>query len=216
MNKQASAFVSGEADKWHDRNKDKPRDPDKVMEAIEKLAIKPKQVLEIGCGDGRRLGALYKKYECHVCGIDPSWKAIQEWLDRKKSGHGIVGTADRLPGGDERYDLVIFGFCLYVCDREDLFRIVMESDRVLQNKGYLVIHDFFSEAPHSRAYAHAAGLRSFKMDHARLWMANPAYTLVDQCVFDAGDAKEGFQGDDNRLVVSVLKKDTQAGWPLVS
>lgn len=210
--KQSDIFLLKEGNAWWNRNKDKERDFDRVLGAIATLELHPTSVLEIGCANGARLKQLKKLYQCAVCGVDPSTEAMRIWL-RQKDARGIVGVATSLPGGKDKFDLVIFGFCLYVCDREDLFKIVMESDRVLQDQGYLVIHDFFSEAAHSRRYSHHDGLRSFKMDHAKLWLANPAYTLVDQCVYDAGPDSI-FTGEDNRIVVSVLKKDVSSAFPL--
>lgn len=217
--KQADVFIQGQGDAWHVRNKDKPRlDPDPVLEAIDHLGIKPKSILEIGCGDGRRLHAMFKQYDgCQVCGVDPSSLAMGTMLKSRTKGiNGIVGTATSLPGSDGKFDLVIFGFCLYICDPEDLFRIAMESDRVLQDGGFLAIYDFFSESPNRRDYSHHEGVFSRKMDHARLWLANPAYSMVHQQIFDAEvGTNENFTGADNKLVVSVLKKDLEAGFPLM-
>lgn len=214
MGLQSAAFLNTEGNRWYERNKDKPREEDQVCALIKELKIEPKSVLEVGCSMGRRLRALNKQYDCFVCGVDPSTDAIRHWL-KQKNAHGVIGTATSLPGGNDRFDLVIFGFCLYVCDREDLFKIVAETDRVLQDQGHLVIHDFFSEAPHSRRYSHYDGLRSYKMDYAKLWLANPAYSLVRQQVYDAEPHSE-FQGDDNKYAVSILKKDIAGGFPLVS
>lgn len=210
--RQADVFINSEANRWYARNKDKYQRPDRVFEAISQIDRAPKSVLEIGCASGERLKALRDAFNCSVCGVDPSTDAMHIWL-KQKDAHGVIGTATSLPGGNGRFDLVIFGFCLYVCDRDDLFKIVMESDRVLQDQGYLVIHDFFSEAPHSRRYSHCEGLRSYKMDYARLWLANPAYQLVHQDIFDA-EPHESFSGDDNKLTISVLKKDIANGFPL--
>lgn len=210
--RQADVFINTEGDKWFSRNKDKPREEDRVCDIIQSQGLSPKSVLEVGCSNGRRLKALHKDYDCFVCGVDPSVDAMRHWL-KQKDAHGVIGTATSLPGGTGKFDLVIFGFCLYVCDREDLFKIVTEADRVLQDQGNLIVHDFFSEAPHSRRYSHYDGLYSFKMDYGKLWLASPTYSLVHQCVYDAPENAD-FQGNDNRYSISVLKKDVKAGFPL--
>ena len=71
------------------------------------------------------------KMECY--GIEPSFKAVETACT---SGvNAVQGTADRLPYRDGLFDVVVFGFCLYLCDREDLFRIASEADRVLNDQG---------------------------------------------------------------------------------
>lgn len=87
-------------------------------------------------------------------------------------------TADALPFPAAAFDVVIFGFCLYLCDNDDLFRIVQEADRVLAHPGWLVILDFDAQAPVFRPYHHAAGVRSRKMDYKSMFLWHPAYTLV--------------------------------------
>jgi hypothetical protein len=95
----------------------------------------------------------------------------------------------------------MYGFCLYLCDRESLPLIVAAGDAALMDGGYLVIQDFDPDYPHKVPYHHVPGLFSYKMNYARLWLANPAYRLVRKNTFDDGTA------------VWVLKKDVAAGWP---
>jgi ubiquinone/menaquinone biosynthesis C-methylase UbiE len=78
------------------------------------------------------------------------------------------GTADVLPFDDNSYNIVIFGFCLYLCDREDLFRIASTADRVLRDSGWLFILDFFSPLPCAKTYHHRPGVLSYKMDYRTL------------------------------------------------
>ena len=72
------------------------------------------------------------------------------------------------------------GFCLYLVDRSLLQRVVAEADRVLANGGLLAILDFDPDVPCARPYHHRPGLMSYKMDYAALFLANPAYVLVDK------------------------------------
>ena len=60
----------------------------------------------------------------------------------------VQGAADQLYFESQTFDFVVFGFCLYLCDRDDLFEIAKEAHRVLKPTGWLVIHDFFAEPPH--------------------------------------------------------------------
>jgi ubiquinone/menaquinone biosynthesis C-methylase UbiE len=173
--KQKDIFLAGEGDAWHARNRTNIGLRDPVSDAIEGLALEPKRVLEVGCGTGWRLKRLAHRYRCTVAGIDPSPMALEDtW-----SMDTTTGTADSLPFPDGAFDMVIFGFCLYLVDREDLFKVVAESDRVLHDGGYIIIHDF--KAPmktFARAYEHCSGVLSYHMDHPALWLAHPMYHKV--------------------------------------
>ncbi len=193
--RQAEIFLEGEGEAWLERNRPQlPVEDDPVLAALDGTAITPGDVLEIGCADGWRLMELKKRYHCRVTGIDPGINPATI-----KHPSLFVGTADDLPFA-QSFDLVIYGFCLYLCDREDLFRIVAEGDRVLKDGGHLVVFDFRPPSPRSRAYHHRDGVISYKMDHSKLWLANPAYASV-------------YEHSSNGLGVSILKKDLAGAWP---
>lgn len=214
MTKQSTAFYGGEGDKWYERNRNKVQYPlgdDPVMNAIINLAIKPKKVLEIGCSNGWRLEKIRNLYsglkpEVTCYGIDPSLAAITEGQKAFPKLILLRRDATNLPhrlwGG---FDIIIYGFCLYLCDREDLFKIAYESDHFLKNGGYLLIHDFFPLTPCSVVYHHKPSLRSFKMDHSQLFLANPVYKEISRNVPDEKD----------EIGVVVLKKDFSSAFPLV-
>ena len=54
-------------------------------------------------------------------GIEPSAQAVAAAC--AKGINVMQGTADVLPFDNQSFDIVIFGFCLYLCDREDLFEL---------------------------------------------------------------------------------------------
>lgn len=203
MGVQSKAFLEGEGEAWLKRNKGKlPVEDDPVLFALEMYPeINPKKVLEIGCADGWRLKKLQSIYKCEITGVEPG--AVHgggEWIYR--------GTADDLPFSQQSraaFDLVIYGFCLYLCDREDLFRIAAEGDRVLKDRGYLVVYDFHAPRPFAREYVHRKPLKSYKMDYSKLWLANPAYSLV---------TRQYFGSDDDQTSVVILQKDIGAAWPI--
>jgi len=197
--KQSEVFLNGEAEQWYARNQNHlVLDVDPVMEAVEGAKIRPERVLEVGCSNGWRVKAMQQKWKCKTYGIDPMFTTTL-WNCRR-------GTADDLSAfGPDTFDLLIYGWCLYLCDREDLFKIVTEGDRVLKDGGYLVVYDFHTAKPHKRKYKHHVGLFSYKMDHARLWLANPTYELVNRTLFDSGN---------NQTSVTILRKDLDRGWPL--
>ncbi len=206
-------FLESEGDAWFSRNvysvnTRKLPESDSLLEKVRNLPLSPGggvKILEIGCGNGRRLNWLQENlgFECH--GIDPSPQAI-----RMAEGYGVhaqVGTADMLPFDDSMFDVVAFGFCLYLCDREDLFRIAAEADRVLKIPGWLLIRDFYSPTPQKREYHHRAGLFSYKMDYRKLWTWNPLYTCLFHEVTHHSRSDEYTDDPNEWVATSVLRKN---------
>jgi len=212
---QKNIFLESEADAWFERNhaavssKDYSSN-DSLTSAIVGLigdasldvsrAIK---VLEVGCGEGRRLEWLAKNTGIEVYGIEPSQKAVDLAISRgvqvKRS------TADEILFEDATFDIVIFGFCLYLCDRKDLFRIAKEADRVLKDNAWLVMQDFYSKAPIETDYHHLLGLKSYKMDYKTLFDWHPSYSCYSHQVHHHGSTK--FTDDPSEWVAtSVLRK----------
>ena len=182
--RQTDRFLADEADAWFRRNRaalgvESERDDDPVVATLADEGLRPARLLEIGCSTGWRLGAWRRRFPETVCsGLDPSAEAVAEGRRLDPALDLRVGTAEALPFEDERFDAIVFGFSLYLCDRSDLFRIAAEADRVLVEGGHLVIYDFFPTDPHRRRYSHREGVWSYKMDHAALFAAHPAYSRV--------------------------------------
>jgi SAM-dependent methyltransferase len=211
--KQRDAFLEGEGDAWFQRNTGKgdaqfDSQSDVLLTEISALvphidAALPPSILEIGCGDGRRLAWLKdnRKFECF--GIEPSERAVE--IARRRGIDVRRGTAEQLPFDNRSFDIVVFGFCLYLCDREDLFRIASEADRVLKSSGWLVLLDFYDTAPSMRAYHHRDGLFSHKMDYTALFSWHPAYTVFSHKLRHHSDG--GYTDDPQEWVAtSVLRK----------
>jgi ubiquinone/menaquinone biosynthesis C-methylase UbiE len=186
MTSQKDIFFTSEGDAWFRRNEaalaSLDWSADAVCRRIASLSGGASQrVLEIGCGDGSRLEQLARSGH-RVSGVDPSQAAIVK--GRNRGVDATQGTADKLPFADDSFDVVIFGFCLYLCDDADLFRIGAEADRVLAASGWLLILDFESPAPNYRPYHHFPGVQSRKMDYKSMFLWHPAYTLASHEKFD--------------------------------
>jgi ubiquinone/menaquinone biosynthesis C-methylase UbiE len=199
MTKQSKIVAESEGNAWWARNwnrLNKPSD-DMVLEIIKKNNLTPTNVCEVGCANGWRLSEIKRIYKAKCRGYDLSKDALEEGHEAYPHLALIQGGADNLHfSQDNMHDLLIYGFVLYLCDREDLFKIAAEGDRVLKDGGHLIVFDFLAERPHSVAYGHDPRLKTYKMNHARLWSSNPAYRVVDCAV-----------GPDQDHVVWLLKKD---------
>lgn len=182
MVNQKEIFVESEGNAWFNRNHPGNKinfDPEKdrlLPELLELPLERGMKVLEIGCSSGDRLLWLGENLGLKCVGIEPSDQAVKVARDRGIEAY--QGTAESLPFEDSSFDLVIFGFCLYLCDRADLFRIAQEADRVLKNPGWLAILDFFSSTPFARPYHHLEGISTYKMDYRTLFDWNPNYICV--------------------------------------
>jgi len=199
--RQETAFWAGEGNAWFRRNPS-ARINLAVISAIVDLDIKPKKILEIGCGTGKYLEALRQFYNCSCIGVDPSGEAIafgREHYPELKLYLGTVETAYTLFRGEE-FDLIIFGFCLYVVGRDGLFYAVTSADALLKEGGHLAIHDFHPALPQKVPYHHQEGLFSYKMRYADLWLANPAYEWVSETTTATGEA------------ITIIKKGSWDRW----
>lgn len=164
------------------------------------------KLLEVGCGEGKRLRWITQNLGLQCYGVEPSEKAVA--LASTKTVQVIQGTADRLDFENQIFDFVVFGFCLYLCDRDELFQIAKEADRVLKPNGWLVIHDFFSETPVAREYHHLPGLFSYKMDYRKLFDWHPDYQCFSHAIGAHGSS--AFTDDQNEWVAtSIIRKTSR-------
>ena len=217
---QKTVFLNDEGDAWFERNHQAIQSrsfnhDEPVIQAIIRSCVAKKDnacgggatLLEIGCGEGKRLSWLTENLgiECH--GIEPSAKAVSA---AKSVGIEVLqGTADKLPYKSGTFDIVVFGFCLYLCDREDLFRIAQEADRVMKSDAWVIIHDFFAPTPTRREYHHKAGLFSFKMDYRKLFDWHPAYTCFAH-ELSHHERREFTDDPQEWVATSVLRKKSVA------
>jgi len=180
--KQRDIFLQSEGDAWHRRNKSSVFwDGHKtfIKNRLKGLGIEFKSALEIGCSCGALIDDITKAFGCTGYGIDPSKEAIRHGQETFEDIQFFHGTAESLPFGDDAFDLVIFGFCLYLCDIEDLHKIAAEADRVLQCGGILVIYDFYSAGVFRLSeYKHFEGVLTARLDWPTMFTWHPRYSLI--------------------------------------
>ena len=212
IQKQKDIFLQGEGNHWYDRARQQVDGANKCFAYQQILNFVPAfrdstSILEIGCSSGNKLDFLAHGRPGQFYGIDPSAKAIEDGKNKFERLNLFVGTADNLPFEDAFFDLIIFGFCLYLCDREDLFKIAAETDRCLKKNGFLAIIDFFSCVPYSNTYKHADHVFSYKMNYANLFLWHPSYSLVSQIPFSHSSYSFNDKVDE-RVALQVLYKDS--------
>ena len=186
MTNQKGIFKKGEGDNWYTRNTkalDSQNQEDVIVKALREIEITPKSVLEIGCANGKRLDEIHRAFDSECHGIEPSQIAVDKGNEEFSGIKLKQGTAESLDYTDEKFDVIIFGFCLYLCDRADLFKIANEADRCLNKNGHIVILDFLPNFPFKNEYSHLEGLYSYKMDYSKLFTWNPFYSEIYKNIF---------------------------------
>ena len=210
--KQKKIFLKSEGDAWFFRNQQKIgghklSDSDfllrELIEIFPRNGSEPVRILEVGCGGGERLAWISDNLNADCYGIEPSINAVSEAV--AKGVKVQQGTADKLPFEQGFFNIVIFGFCLYLCDREDLFLIASEADRVLRSSGWLVIMDFFNQRTYENDYQHYPGLKSFKMDYRNLFIWHPSYECMTHKIRHHSDCKHT-DVQDEWVALSILRK----------
>ena len=185
---QKKIFEKSEANAWYKRNKKaNPEINSKIWQFYGNFIHG--NVLEIGCSTGKSLNYFKENYDCECFGIDPSKSAIKDGKNLFKNISLCVGTSDILPYNDNFFDVVIFGFCLYLIDRTLLTKTIAEADRVLKDGGFICITDFDTKIPKQRPYRHFEGIMSYKMDYSKLFLAFPHYSTADKFCFSHTQAK---------------------------
>jgi ubiquinone/menaquinone biosynthesis C-methylase UbiE len=213
MTPQKILFEQGEADAWYERNRNGVSsfnaEDDLVIRNLHPYIRTGMTIAEVGCALAGRLNALTVIASGSGLGVDPSAKAIHDATTLHPGLRLSQGTAESLPWKDKSVDMLVYGFCLYLCDREDLFKIAAEGDRVVSEGGVICILDFQPPFPYKNHYSHLDGVFSYKLDYSSLWSWNPAYVLLKEEVCDHSMAKHCGQSGivpDERIGVTILQK----------
>ena len=217
---QSEIFLQAEGDGYYDRNKSALEGKeqlyceDLLCRELAPFKTDVEQILEIGCASGLKVQYLCELFGAAGNGVDPSSKAVAEG-NQRLAGAGIqnialkVSTANVLPFSEHQFDLVYFGFCLYLADRADLFGAIAEADRVLKPGGFLAIVDFDPAQRHKRRYHHKEGLFSYKQQYANLFTASGHYYLMAKS--SLSHSGHHFSKDsDERVSLCVLYKEPEA------
>lgn len=214
---QRKAFLKEEGNAYFERNKykwstakseDNQRE-DPILRVLDRLRPFDGPVLEIGCGACDRLHAIQREYDLECFGIDPSGAAIDAAGKQFPALHLERGTAETLPFDDCKFGVVIFGYCLYLVDPQDYFSVAREADRVLSDRGLLLINDFCTPTAYANIYIHQPSILARKMDWSRMFTWNPSYSLIHRELVSS----KGIQDPDERVTVDVLVKDISRQFP---
>ncbi|MDP3729471.1 MAG: class I SAM-dependent methyltransferase [bacterium] len=212
---QDDVFKKQEADQWFLRNEEYLNNAETVtkdvpLQLVKKNSVAPQRVLEVGAANGFRLDELHKRYKSAVTGLELSNKAIAQGKKQFPAITFVQGSADKLPFADGAFDMVIINFVLHWVDRKNLLRAVSELDRVLADKGFLIIGDFYPDTPGKFPYKHTAGdaVFTYTQQYQNIFTATHLYSVIDSVY---GDHRTKKMGDgalpDNRMGFFLLQKN---------
>lgn len=203
MNSEA-IFSSSEGDAWFRRN---PLEFSafhrSFSESLRPFVGEGDALLEIGCSDGRFLEVLRRicPSTCSFTGIEPSKEAVCSGRDTfplLRLEQGLAGSFDL----GQKFDLVIFGFCLYVMSSSEVIQSLANAERHLKEGGYLSIIDFDPNYPHCRAYSHDERITTRKLDYATTLGSYGGFHLLEKRSFPLGtsDIRDG----NSRIALSIF------------
>jgi ubiquinone/menaquinone biosynthesis C-methylase UbiE len=207
--KQKDVFIKQEGDQWFKRNLDRDSNNFEDVNPLLPLVKDKFKLLEIGTSDGIKLDYIARKksnINLSLFGIDPSFDSISSGTQKYPSLNLKQGTSDKLDFDNEFFDIVILGFCLYLVDRDLLFKTIAEVDRVLKEGGYVVITDFETPYPIKRKYEHHKDCFSYKNNYSNFFLGGAHYTLINKIHFS--HTTKIFNEDINeRVSTSILFKE---------
>ena len=207
--KQKEIFINKEGDRWYKRNVNRNSRNFKDINSFIPLIKDKDKILEIGTSDGIKLDYLSRKIpslNLSLFGIDPSHESINAGSQKYPNLNLKQGTSDQIEFNNQYFNVVILGFCLYLVDRELLFKTISEVDRILKQGGYLVITDFETPFPIKRKYEHLEGCFSYKNNYPNFFLGGGHYSLVNK--IHTSHSTDIFNPDINeRVSTSVLYKE---------
>jgi len=211
---QKSIFLESEGDGWYKRNSKviNSKSPEiiKLVQYLRPFRSEISSILEIGCADGSKSLFIGEQLESAVYGIDPSshsiFSANEKLRDAEKIGNFLKGTADEIPFEDNSFDLVHFGFCLYLVDRDLLKSVINEAIRVLRPEtGYLSIFDFDVSKSYENDYMHRSGVKSYKDDYPKIFSAAANFHVIFKENFNSGEIGLAIN-EDERIAITLMKR----------
>ena len=103
------------------------------------------KILDVGCGMGVSVESLKNLYNLNAFGVDPSLKYLE--LGKEKYGnHNIeFGRGEQLPHKNTFFKGVMAECTMSLM--EDFKKTIMESNRVLEDKGYFIVSDVYARRP---------------------------------------------------------------------
>lgn len=122
----------------------------KIAEKIFRFAdLKGKQVLEVGCGDGR-ITSLLTGSARNLVAIDPDPAQIEQARKTVSGADFRIGSGERLDAADRCFDVVIFTLSLH---HQNSAAALAEAIRVIKPDGRILVVEPIAEGDVEQVFA---------------------------------------------------------------
>ena len=149
-----------------------------IIRIFKEKKLFPKTVLEIGCSTGFILKKIYKITGAKCYGIDISKAAIKEGKKLFKKIELYNGFFERSNLSKKKYDLIIFGFFLFLTHPENILNLFAKVNNSLKINSYLIIYDFYNKYYVKKNYKHDKKLKVYRYDYKKIFLSIPNFQLV--------------------------------------
>jgi len=105
-----------------------------------------REMLEIGCGDGRLSSLLANKVK-HLTAIDPDQDMIHQAWKKISAVDFRVGYGEKLDFNDRSHDIVLFSYSLH---HQDCVQSLAEAKRVVRDNGSILIIEPSAESEYTQ------------------------------------------------------------------
>ena len=103
------------------------------------LDLKPKIILDLGCGNGNIIARLQKRLNANYYGLDISEAMITQAEKRLHDVHFMVGDAEKMPYVADKFDVIICNASFHHYPHPKA--VICEMQRVLKKDGTLILGD---------------------------------------------------------------------------
>jgi malonyl-CoA O-methyltransferase len=112
----------------------------RLIERLDDIKLSPSYILDLGCGTGKNLFDLAKRYPAaQVCGVDFATAMLAHSSQQSTFSH-VAADVTQLPFADNSVDLLFSNLMLQWCD--PLQPAIQECYRVLREGGLLLFATF--------------------------------------------------------------------------
>ncbi|WP_195267408.1 class I SAM-dependent methyltransferase [Eubacterium sp. 1001713B170207_170306_E7] len=134
---------------------------DDIVERV--LDLKPKTVLDLGCGNGNIIARLQKLSDADYYGLDISAAMIAQAEKRLTGVHFVVGDAEKLPYKADKFDVIVCNASFHHYPRPTA--VIREIQRVLKKDGTLILGDPTAPFKLLTGFLNSAMAHSHSGDH---------------------------------------------------
>ncbi len=214
---QNEIFYNKEGNGWFNRNMTGPfrygneyKNMMGTLKILELYKLNPKNILDIGSSNGLWLSYVHEKYKSNCHAVDPSEEAIKDGMKKYPFIKFNRSAADQIPYRDNYFDIVHVNFVFCWISRETLLKSVSEIDRVLENKGFLILRDFCPQTPEKVPYHHHTKdeVWTFKQDNSKLFTSLGRYDLLATLTGSELDEICVETDKNKRTAISLMQKNS--------